>query len=65
VRLPLGVQYEEPKTHSHRPRACSDSRVFDFLMLMRNFSCCGARCIVRALAMLSAWCSCAEPKKAH
>ena len=32
-------------------------------MLMRNFSCCGARCIVRALAMLSARCSCAEPKK--
>ena len=24
-----------------------DSRVFNFLMLMRNFSCCGATCIVR------------------
>jgi hypothetical protein len=23
---------------------------FDFLMMMRNFSCCGARCIVRAHA---------------
>ena len=28
--------------------AAADSMTFDFLMLMRNFSCCGARCIVRA-----------------
>jgi hypothetical protein len=26
---------------------------FDFLMLMRNFSCCGARCIVRAACPLT------------
>ena len=31
-----------------RPVRRPDSRVFNFLMLMRNFSCCGATCIVRA-----------------
>ena len=53
-----------PPSHSPPPAPLADSRVFDFLMLMRNFSCCGARCIVRPLSAcaLSLWLTHAAPQ---